>query len=259
MSHPGKRFHPAVWAGVALAALLVTATDTREPEPPRQPALWLWAWERADDLSFLDPKTTGVAYLAATVTITPEHVSWNGRRQALRLPPGTRRIAVIRIEDRERRLDDATRHELVSRLASEAHASGAVGLQLDWDAPLSLRPAYRLLLADVRAALPDTIPLSMTALASWCVGDCWLGNASVDEIVPMVFRMGADERRVRYDLARLGDFPCHECRRAVGLSTDEAWPALPTRRVYLFHAGAWNAEIVRRAVNRLEGSRRDGR
>lgn len=254
-----KRFHVMGWMGAAAGLVLLASLDTREPPGRREPGLWLWGWERYDDLSFLDPRTTGVAYLAATVTITPERVAWTGRRQALRLPPGTRRIAVIRIENRDRRLDDASRHELVSRLVSEARASGAAGLQLDWDAPLSLRPAYRLLLADVRAALPDTIPLSMTALASWCVGDCWLGNASVDEIVPMVFRMGADDQRVRYDLARLGDFPCRECRGAVGLSTDEAWPGLPPRRVYLFHAGAWNAEIVRRAMGRLERSRRDGR
>jgi len=254
-----KRFHAAGWACAAAGLVLLASTDTREPEARREPGLWLWAWERYDDLSFLDPKTTGVAYLAATVTITPERVAWAGRHQALRVPPGTRRIAVVRIENRERRLDDASRHELVSRLASEAQASGAVGLQLDWDAPLSLRPAYRLLLADVRAALPDTIPLSMTALASWCVGDCWLGDASVDEMVPMVFRMGADDQRVRYDLAQLGDFPCRECRDAVGLSTDEAWPRLAPRRVYLFHAGAWNAEIVRRAMDRLQGSGRDAR
>jgi len=71
----------------------------------------------------------------------------------------------------------------------------------------------------------------------------------------MVFRMGADDRRVRYDLSRLGDFPCTECRRAVGLSTDEAWPILSARRVYLFQAGPWTPEIVDRAKKRLDRSR----
>ena len=257
MSLLGKRFHGAEWASAAVAVLLLmVATDTREPPRPPEPELWLWAWERYDDLSFLDPKTTGVAYLAATITIAPEGMKWRGRRQALRVPPGTRRIAVIRIEDQALPLDDALRHELASRLTSEARASGAVGLQLDWDAPVSLRPSYRSLLADVRSALPDAIPLSMTALASWCTGDCWLRGLPVAEVVPMAFGMGADGHRVRYDLARRGDFACSECRRAVGLSTDEGdWPRLAQRRVFLFHAGTWTPEIWDRARKRLERSR----
>ena len=41
------------------------------------PPLVLWAWDRDDDLSFIDIRDTAVAYLAATVILrgetTPRH------------------------------------------------------------------------------------------------------------------------------------------------------------------------------------------
>ena len=240
-------------AGLAAIALLV-AKDSR-PRTAVRPTVWLWAWERYDDLRFLDPRSAGVAFLAATVHADSAGDTWSGRAQSLRVAPGTRMLPVVRIEGTPA-LDDARRHVLARRLVEIARRPGNEGVQIDWDAPASLRPSYRALLGDVRAALPDTVFLSVTALASWCTGDCWLEGAPVDEIVPMVFRMGADERRVRYDLARRGDFACRACREAVGLSTDEGeWPTLGERRVYLLHPGPWTRAVYERALSRLAQSR----
>jgi hypothetical protein len=236
-------------AGLVAVALLV-ARDSR-PRGAVRPLVWLWAWERFDDLRFLDPNAAGVAFLAATVRLDSTGAEWSGRAQSLLLAPGTRLMPVVRIQGGAA-LDEARRCELARRLADVARAQGNAGLQIDWDAPLSARPGYRALLAQVRTALPDKLPLSVTALASWCTGDCWIGGAHVDEVVPMVFRMGADARRVRYDLARRGDFACRACREAVGLSTDEGeWPALHNRRVYLFHPGPWTSAVYERALARL--------
>jgi hypothetical protein len=253
-----KRFHrPAAitlaLAGLAIVALLASR-DTR-PRTTSRPLVWVWAWERFDDLRFLDPRAAGVAYLAATVRLDSSGASWSGRGQGLRVAAGTRLLPVVRIEGTAL-LDDVSRRALARRLADVARQQGNAGLQIDWDAPRSLRPAYRELLADVRASLADSLPLSVTALASWCTGDCWLDGAPVDEIVPMVFRMGADDRSVRYDLARRGDFACRACREAVGLSTDEGeWPRLSKRRIYLFHPGPWTSAEFERALARLEPSR----
>jgi len=232
--------------GLATVALLVSR-DSR-PRGADRPKVWLWAWERYDDLRFLDPRSTGVAFLAATVRLDSGGAVWKGRAQSLRLAPGTRLLPVVRIEGAL--VPDKS--DMVRRLADVARTHGNDGLQIDWDAPVSARPAYRALLADVRQALPDSVPLSVTALASWCTGDCWLERAPVDEVVPMLFRMGADERRVRYDLARRGEFACRACRNAVGLSTDEKeWPSLSERRVYLFHPGPWTRAVYERAMARL--------
>ena len=240
-------------AGLAVVALFL-ARDSPQ-EAATRPTFWLWAWERYDDLRFLDSRSTGVAFLAATVHLDSTGAVWRERGQSLRIASGTVVLPVVRIEG-SAAIGDSARHSLARRLAAVARGRGNGGLQVDWDAPASLRPVYRALLAEVHAALPDTAFLSVTALASWCTSDCWLESAPVNEVVPMVFRMGADERRVRYDLARRGDFACPDCRRAVGLSTDEeAWPRLGKRRVYLFHPGPWTRAVYERALARLARSR----
>ena len=38
--------------------------------------------------------------------------------------------------------------------------------------------------------MPDNVPLSMTALASFCVGDRWLQDLPVDEAIPMIYQDG---------------------------------------------------------------------
>src|SRR5215831_7015439 len=250
-----KGFHAISLLLAALIVLALLATRDTRPRGAPRPMIWVWAWEGYDDLRFLDPHQAGVAFLAATVRLDSTGVRWTGRGQGLRLPPGIRRMAVVRVESATA-VDERSRREVAEHLVEIARFEANAGLQIDWDAPRSLRPTYCALLRDVRAALPDTLPLSVTALASWCTGDCWLEGVPVDEVVPMVFRMGADERRVRYDLARRGEFLCRACREAVGLSTDEGeWPRLSERRVYLFHPGPWTSAVYDRALARLRNTR----
>ena len=95
------------------------------------------------------------------------------------------------------------------------------------------------------------MPISITALASWCLGDRWLEDLPIDEAVPMLFRMGTDEEPVRAALAR-GDFHDPRCRFSYGLATDEPLPALrPGRRLYLFHPNAWTEPAYTRFRHRL--------
>ena len=56
----------------------------------------------------------------------------------------------------------------------------------------------------------------MTALASFCVGDRWLDGLPVDEVVPMIFRMGTDNERIRSFLAAGNDFQDPMCRTSYG-------------------------------------------
>jgi hypothetical protein len=64
---------------------------------PGTPSLFLWAWERREDLSFIDPHRIGVAYLAGTVCLRGTEVEVRPRLQPLRLPAGTNVIAVVRV------------------------------------------------------------------------------------------------------------------------------------------------------------------
>lgn len=252
---------PKFRLAVAIATVVLCAPHAgdgsigRGATRARVPDVMLWAWEHPQDLSFIDPSRVGVAFLARTITVSNEGVDVRPRLQPLRLPPGTSVIAVARLETRDdpapARLD-ALRPDVVEAIAELKDLPGLAGIQVDFDAARSQRPFYRVLLANLRHALPNSLALSMTALASWCVGDRWLDGLDVDETVPMVFRMGAAARYVRRALAR-ADFPCAECRRSVGIADDEpAPPRLRGRRVYVFHAGAWTPAAARAAMARIE-------
>ena len=96
------------------------------------------------------------------------------------------------------------------------------------------------------------MPLSITALGSWCIGDDWLSGLPIAEAVPMLFRMGPDRSAVTQWLARGEDLREPLCRGSVGVSTDEPWPApLPARHVYVFHPRAWNQESFAAVQRRL--------
>src|SRR6185295_15756492 len=62
------------------------------------PPKFLWAWERSEDLTFLDPKEFGVAYLSQTILLENAKVLPKPRHQQLEMAEGTYIIAVTRIE-----------------------------------------------------------------------------------------------------------------------------------------------------------------
>jgi hypothetical protein len=164
-------------------------------------------------------------------------------------------MAVVRIETDqvERPLLSATqRREVVSAVEELTHLPGVGGVQVDFDAVLSERDFYRAVLVDLRRELPESTALSITALASWCMGDNWLEGLPVDEAVPMLFQMGVDHHTVLARLQNRGEFRVAICRNSVGISTDEPLPWIPEgRRVYVFRSRAWSSEAVGQAFAAL--------
>jgi hypothetical protein len=230
-----RRWLPAL----ALLCAAAASDGGRPDRMARLPGTMLWAWEHPQDLRAIDPRTTGVAYLALTLRLSGERITLVPRHQPLRVPAGTRLVAVARLESNGEPPSTAAIPGLTRDLCALVRP-GVAAIQLDYDAPRSARPFYRALVTRARRALPDSIGLSITALASWCVDDPWLRDLPVDEIVPMTFRMGRDDEVVRRALAARGDFACAECRRAIGLVTDERAPRLNgARRVYWFQPGPW--------------------
>ena len=217
------------------------------------PRLTVWAWERPTDLRNVDPATTAVAYLARSVWVQ-QSVSVMPRRQPLVLPVDTRLrlIPVTRFEVMpQARLDEAT-----AKMAADAVVAtlqpGSPAVQIDFDARLSERAWYRTVLVDVRRELPAGIPLSITALASWCSSDRWMQGLPVDEAVPMYFRMEPDRRHAP---ASLEDFRIREplCAGSVGVSTTEPWPEWSAgRRVYVFSDHGWHRDSVESVAGRVE-------
>ncbi len=236
---------------VMLTALVAAAYRWPERDPlPGFPRVMVWAWERPEKLDFINPRETGVAFLARTIFLREGKVTVRPRLQPLVVAPGTALMAVVRIESQP---DTGHAGEPVSRRAVEqaileaTEWHGVRALQIDFDARASEREFYRAILVDVRRALPASMPLSITALASWCQYDDWISGLPVTEAVPMLFRMGGESYRAG------SDFRASACGTSVGISTDEPLAEIPRgRRVYIFHPRSWSANELRAALEEVK-------
>jgi len=235
--------------------------STKIAFPAAMPQIVVWAWEEPEDLRSAPPSTVGVAYLAETLLLgTREGERGSGprggpavsilpRRQPLAVAPGASVMAVVRIvtlpgfDDSE-----AMREETASALAEVARQPGLRAFQVDFDATRSQYAFYTAVLRRLHPQMPTGMPLSITALVSWCAttpgnGD-WISALPIEEAVPMFFRMGGRSRP--------GDdksgYPLRApvCRGSVGISTDESWPAIrEDERIYVFAPQPWSpAQLV---------------
>ena len=217
------------------------------------PLLVLWAWERPEDLRFLDPTRVGVAFLAATVRLGLKGMSYRPRMQPLQVAQETSLVAVVRIETVARAtLDPETAMRVAGEIARAGRLPGVVALQVDFDATTSERSFYRKLLVELRQRLPLSMPISITALTSWCIGDRWMTGLPIDEAVPMLFRMGAGQTEVTNWIRSGHDFRETACRTSVGVSLDEPWPALPSgRRTYAFSPSPWTERSLQKLLREM--------
>lgn len=218
------------------------------------PPVVLWAWERPEDLGFIDTAKTGCAYLACRVTIEGKKVEILPRTQKLTVSPGTYVIAVVRVESSSSHpplLCQRQLQEVSNAVISVAARKQIRAIQLDFDARQKERKFYRELLVEVRKNLPDHMPLTMTALASWCMHDNWLDGLPVDEVVPMLFRMGVDNQHVVNSLEQGDEIAAGLLQGSFGIATDEktvwlqagkAMAKMPGRakRIYLFSPKSWS-------------------
>ena len=241
--------------------MVAIASDALTNRPPRidrlssLPHVILWAWERRENLGFIDPDKTAVAYLATTIDFEGDNVIVRPRFQPLTVPPHTMLIAVVRVEILRRTpptLSASQRARAATIIAGLADTSPAA-IQIDFDATRSERAFYRDLLTDVRSRLPAAMPLSITVLTSWCLDDDWISALPVDEAVPMLYRMGPDANSIRAYLRGGGEFTPTISRDSIGLSLDTPIAGLSNsgKRVYLFSPHPWTPELVRTATREV--------
>jgi hypothetical protein len=236
---------------VTLTLGLLASFDTPRAAPmDRLPRLVLWAWERPVDLGGLPPDV-GVAFLAQTITATAGASLVLPRRQPLLVAPGTPLIAVTRIETPGGDAPFDGVADIARAIASTASLPRVAAVQVDFDATRSQRPMYRQLLHAIRRGLPRATPLSITALASWCMQDDWLDDLPIDEAVPMLFRMGPGEQPFGANATDRLRAPA--CGGAIGTSLDEPLRG-PTgrRRVYVFNSQPWTDSAVAAARRRAK-------
>jgi len=205
------------------------------------PRFVLWAWERPEDLRFINPQNTAVAFLANTIQLRGDTVVVRPRLQSLRAPDQAHLVAVVRIEaEPNAALSRRQIEQTAAAIAKAASLPRVMAAQLDFDATRSQRDFYRALLVDLRRRLGSAVPISITALASWCIGDDWISSLPINEAVPMLFRMGAGRNEVVGLLTSGRDFRVPVCQGSLGVSTDERWASLPSgRRLYVFNDHSW--------------------
>lgn len=254
-------------AGVVLlaAGLFVSVARHRAAEVARRPALpaevstslahgVAWIWPNSNG-----PKQVGsdaapyreAAVLVASLVLRARSVEHGGRTQSLNLPDGVRVVPVVHVESAEDAPDDITptqREAIVAtvrRLASTATPGAGAGLlQLDFEAPARQREAYRALVTAIRAALPADVRLSVTALVHWCTQGDWLDQLPVDEVVPMLYRLGSHASDWRRRFAQDDAGLARRCRGpALGFATNDPPPSallVRTTRAYWFDEAAWS-------------------
>lgn len=230
-------------------------------QPP--PRIMLWSWQKIEDLSAIDTSKVGVALLVGRFTVDQNKIALEPRLSQLQLPPGCYREAVARVEMKqmpdESKMEEVSAklaHSIVSLVLAHSHYEG---LQIDFDAKELERPFYVHLLKHLRAQLPPSLTLSMTALASWSQGDPWLRQAiandhlPVDYVVPMFFTMGVGKEQALRLLQENLPKPFNG-HSSIGLSIGEAAAISQISsklnnldRIYLFCSPGWQHDRIKYA------------
>jgi hypothetical protein len=230
---------------ILLPLLIVMAFSKRTTT---RPAVILWAWERPEDLTFIDPEQTGVAFLAKTIYLRGDKVVVKPRLQPLKVGPNTSVVTVVRIESDHRDTPTLSSEQVRQTAREIVDSSKSPVVQIDFDATVSERDFYRALLQQVRLNLPLKTALSITALASWCAGDDWLRDLPIDEAVPMLFRLGVDQRQFQRRLETGQPFESRQCQNAAGVSTDEPVTPPTVSRLYIFSPEPWTKDSFAAAM-----------
>ena len=236
----------------ACIAVSISAVGASADAKPSR--LILWAWERPEDLRFVVPPDE-IAWHAAYMVLHDGHLETRRRRSPLLIGHGNVTTAVVHIQVAHGShlvWSPGLCRQTVNAALAYGLARHPSRLQIDFEVGASERRALLDVLRDLAARKPNDVSLSMTAIVSWCESEHWLEEAQVDEIVPMLFRMGRGGEAIRRRLESGRDFVDPRCRIALAISTDSPIARAPTgRRVYVFDPRSWTPAAyvaVRREV-----------
>ncbi len=211
-----------------------------------EPRIYLWAWDRPEDLRFLGNET-GVAYFAGEIDLGAKRPVFRPRTKPLLLPGGHPTLPVLHVRAHRQHSYGIPQQRLIlDAIRQLVTNSGAEALQLDFEVFHSQREFYKSLIHSIKEENPK-LRLSVTALASWCGRDYWLAGLDIAEVVPMLFDPSHKNSGARHALPQ--DSPC---QNAVGLATYEIYPILPQAKTYyLFSNRAWRREDVTQMLARI--------
>lgn len=224
------------------------------PEPiAKKTDIILWAWDRYEDLGFLENMAAGrrlsVAFYAGKIELAKTPPRLIPRQRKLIAAKNTPMIPVLHVAPaRGDVYSELHASAIVNGLAQILQTYPGSAIQLDFEVFASQRNFYRTLIGKIRKKIPG-VRLSVTALASWCTGDTWLKGLPIDEVVPMYF--DASHRAGEAEHPTSGIVP--ECRAAAGLATYEKYAAIPkATRYYLFSNRAWRRDALLEMLDKID-------
>jgi hypothetical protein len=239
---------------IFFSVFLLTSCQQHSPLPP----LMLWVWQAPQDLRGLDAQKIGVAVYVGTITINAFDVSTKANSARMIIPDHLYKMAVVHINVipyRKAVLDQNVINKVVANILLLFHNSNMPALQLDFSATNSQRDFYAQVIRQVKQQLDPKVYLSITALASWCVGDRWIAEQRlpVDLVVPMYFSLAQkpwDKFRFVQGFPSRMNALAPECRNAIGVATFETWnlPLHADVPVFVFTRGSWTREKIKEAI-----------
>ncbi|MFJ2711346.1 DUF3142 domain-containing protein [Pseudomonas sp. NPDC087346] len=245
-------------AGVSalLVSVFLLSACEQKDAPPLDQQLYVWQrqWTPAHESALKDSRTDFSTLRVLALQAFP-NAGWSRARidPALLKQDARPLIAVIRLDGQLKALDQQQVTAQILQVIAEWQAQGLTlsGVEIDHDAGNARLPAYAEFLTHLRAALPTTLPLSITALPAW-LDSAQLPTllATVDSSVLQVHAV-SDPRR--------GLFDAEQARRwatAWGKITDKPfYLALPAYGVALL-ADAEGAPVVESEVPLERGGKR---
>lgn len=224
-----KFVYPAAAVFLSLVFLFSFTAQAHRLALSAPAALTIWAWERDEDLSFIDPAKVSVAYFAGTIYVKGSSVRFRPRTQKLIVPKGTHSFPVLRIESIRSSIHapgtkafSLTGCEIptmqaagyvaktiaiqmdklkqsnsgLNSLSGSGSNFARTAVQIDFDALEDERPFYKQMLRNLKHEIPCDTKISITSLASWLLADKWLERGCADEAVAMLFSIGPGKREV---------------------------------------------------------------
>lgn len=216
--------------------------------------IYLWAWERPENFSFLkEYSNTTIVFYAGDIVIKGGKATTNLRRNPLFIPNNVKSFPLVRIDSFDSPSNLVANTDKISDFIIKI-----CGLykecQLDFEARTSEYDFYLGLMNKIRTILPDK-KISVTALASWCSGKSFLDNLATDKAVPMLYRMGKDSSKIKKEAVGKWFLSNLKCGDSIALSVDELdfnpRRYMRGRSVYLFNSNPWTEESYKSTLSHL--------
>ncbi len=233
--------------GVALGLISYFSSEHKKKFDQR---IYLYAWEREEDLSFLkNYENVGIALFALQIDLYNDHIVSHERTTSVVAPPGKKIVPVIRVDIKEN--SPALPEKAIKLISNICNRSLWRECQIDFDFKETQKSFYIAFMNDVAKQLNKDIKLTATSLPSYCYQGDFYKTISVAYVVPLLIDVGADEGYLKN--VKKDPFQGEKCGTAIGVGTYQGtYPTriFPRKEVYLFSNRAWTKKRFEQEVKK---------